>query len=111
MLPPTTARGLLGNFPQGSDPPANDRCATTPPVQSPTSLSLRAISVAGAGGRGARGGVSGRKGTREEGRRSAGEGGRTGDATGRTRGETEMGRRTMTAQRRTTADMGSRRRG
>ena len=53
MPSPTTARGLLGHFPQGADPPATDQCATTPPVRLLTSLSLRAISTAGTGGRGA----------------------------------------------------------
>ena len=52
MSSPTTARGLLGHFPQVADPPANDQHATTLPVQSPTSSSLRAISAAGAGGGG-----------------------------------------------------------
>ena len=52
MLSPTTTRGLLIHIPRGADPPANDRRATTPPpVRSPKSLSLRAISAAGAGGR------------------------------------------------------------
>ena len=31
----TMARGLLGHFPQGTDPPATNQCVTTPPVQSP----------------------------------------------------------------------------
>ena len=31
MPSPTTARGLLGNFPRGADPPANGPRATTPP--------------------------------------------------------------------------------
>ena len=44
LLPsPTTMRGLLGHFPRGADPPANNQRATTPPVRLPTSLSLRAI--------------------------------------------------------------------
>ena len=59
MPSPTTARGMLGHFPRGADPPATDQHASLPPVQYPTSLSLRAISVAGAGGRGVRGGASG----------------------------------------------------
>ena len=61
MPSPTTARGLLGLFPHGAYPPATDQRATTPPVQLPTSLSFRAILAAGAGGRGARGGASGRR--------------------------------------------------
>ena len=69
----TTARGLLGHFPQGADPPAIDPRVTTPPLRSPTSLSLREISAAGAGGRSARGEASGHRGPREVGR--GGEGG------------------------------------
>ena len=65
---PTTARGLLGHFPQGSDPPANNSRATTPPVRLPTSSFLRAILAARAGGRSAWGGASGRRGPREVGR-------------------------------------------
>ena len=68
----TTRRGLLGHFPRGADPPANDRRATTPPVRSLTSSSLRAISAAGAGGRGAWARASGRRDTREVGRGGAG---------------------------------------
>ena len=49
----TTTRGLLGHVPRGADPHANNRCATTPPVRLPTSLSLRSILAARAGGRGA----------------------------------------------------------
>ena len=69
----TTAQGLLGHFPWGADPPSNDRRATTPPVRSPTSSSLRAILAARAGGRSAWGGASGRRGPRAVGR--GGEGG------------------------------------
>ena len=68
MLSPTTERGLLRHFPRGADPPANDPRATNPPVRSPTSLSLRAISAAGAGGWRAWGGASGRRAPREVGR-------------------------------------------
>ena len=68
MPSPTTTGGLLGLFPWGADPPANDPRATTPPVQSPTPSSLRAISAAGIGARRARGGASGRRVPREEGR-------------------------------------------
>ena len=64
----------MGIFPRGTDPPANDPRATTPPVQSPTYLFLQAILAAGAGGRSARGGESGRRGSREEGRSGTGEG-------------------------------------
>ena len=60
-MSPTTVRGLLGLFPRGTDPPGTNLRATTLPVGLPTSLSLREISVAGAGGRGAREGVSGHK--------------------------------------------------
>ena len=74
MPSPTTTQDLLGIFPRGADLPDNDPSATTPPVRSPTSSSLRAISSTGAGGRSARGGTSGRSGLREEGR--SGEGGR-----------------------------------
>ena len=72
MLSPTTTRGLLGHFPRGADLPANNQRATTPPVRLPTSLSLRAILEAGAGGRGAWVGASGRRATREVGRGGAG---------------------------------------
>ena len=65
MPSPTTTRGLLGHFPRGTDPPANDQRATTPPVRLRTSLSLREISAAGAGGRSAWAGASGRRATRE----------------------------------------------
>ena len=65
-------RGLLSHFPRGADQPANDRRATTPPVQSPTSSSLKAISSAGAGVRGAGAGASGRRAKREVGRVGAG---------------------------------------
>ena len=74
MPSPTTTRGLLGVFPRGAEPPANNPRKTTPPVGLPSSLSLRAISVAGDGGRSARGGASGRKGPWEEGRGRTGEG-------------------------------------
>ena len=72
MPSPTTTWGLLGHFPRGADPPANDQHATTPPVRSPTSSSLRAISTAGAGGRSAWAGASGRRATREIGGAGAG---------------------------------------
>ena len=69
---PTTVQGLLGNFPRGADPPANDPCVKIPLVQLPTYLSLRAISMPGAGGRSARGGAIGRRGMRKVGRREEG---------------------------------------
>ena len=62
------------------------------------------------GGREARGGASGRKGPREEGRRRSGEVGWNGEASGRPRGEAKMGRRKTTARGRTTAETESRRR-
>ena len=71
MLSPTTTRGLLGHCPGGADLPATDRRAKTPPVRSPTSSSLRAISAAGAGGKGAWERASGRRATREVGRGGA----------------------------------------
>ena len=73
MQSPTPTRGLLGIFPQGADLTANNPRATTPPVRSLTYSSLWAISAAGARGRSARGGVSGRRGPWEEG--MSGEGG------------------------------------
>ena len=63
----TTTQRILGHFPQGTDPPANDRRATTLPVRSPTSLSLRAIMASRAVGRIAWGRVSGCRDTREVG--------------------------------------------
>ena len=76
MPSPTTTRGLLGLFPQGADLPSNNPHVTTPPVRSPKSSSLRLILAAGAGVRSARGGVSGHRGLREEGRSGEGGGGR-----------------------------------
>ena len=111
MPSPTMAMGLLGNFPGGADPPATDQGATTPPVRSPTSLSLQEILTAGAGGRGVQGGVSGHKVPMEEGGRTAGEGGRNGDETGWLCGEAETGGRTTVARRRTTAEKECGRRG
>ena len=69
MLPPTKARGLLGIFPCGTDPPTTNQRDITPPVRSPTSSSLRAILAAGTRGRGAQGGVSGRRSPRDSGGR------------------------------------------
>ena len=75
LLPsPTTTRGLLGHFPRGADPPAIDRRAKITPFRYPTSSSLRAISAAGAGGRGAWARASSRRATGEVGRGGAGEG-------------------------------------
>ena len=72
MPSPTITRGLLGLFPQDGDPPANNPRVTTQYVRLPTSLSLRAISAAGAGGRSARGGAICRRVPREEGRSGKG---------------------------------------
>ena len=72
MPSPTTTHGLLGIFPRGADPHANDPHATTLPVRSPTFSSLRAISAARARGRSTRGGASVRRGPREEGRSEEG---------------------------------------
>ena len=93
MPSPTTMRGLLGQFPRGTDLPANDRCATTPPVRSPKSLSLRAISAAGAGGRSAWAGASGRRATRE-----VGEGGAGGDNSEGRSGESGGSNATLDAE-------------
>ena len=73
MPSPTTARLLLGHFPRGVDPPADDRRATTLPVRSPKYSYLRAILAAGSRGRSTWGGASGPRGPREVGR--GGEGG------------------------------------
>ena len=81
-----TARGLLGLFLRGKDLPVTNLRATTLPVRLPTSSSLGAILAAGAGGRGAQGGTSGRKGPRKGRGRSAGEGGRYKNGTGQTCG-------------------------
>ena len=64
---PTTVRGLLGHFLRGADPPTTDQRASTLPVRSPTSSSLWALLAAGAGGRGAQGGASGRRSPRDGG--------------------------------------------
>ena len=61
MISSTTARGLLGHFPQGADPPAANQRVSLLPVRLPTSLSLQAILMAGAGGGGASGGAIGRR--------------------------------------------------
>ena len=87
MLSPRTTQGLLGHFPRDADPPANDRRGTTPPVRSPTSLSLRAISAAGTGGRSAWGGASGLSATREVG--GGGTGGAESEGWSGERGESD----------------------
>ena len=110
MPSPTTAREILGHFLRGADPPAINQHASTPPVRLPTYPSLRAILAAGARGRGVWGGASGRKVPRDGGGSIAGEGGRNGNGTGRTRGELETKTR-MTSTRRTTAEQAHRGRG
>ena len=72
MPSPTTTGGLLGHFPRGADPPANDRRATTLPLRSLTSSFLMAILAAWARGSGAWAGASGRRATREVGRGGTG---------------------------------------
>ena len=57
MPPSTTARGMLGHFLHGADPPKVNQRASPLPVRSPTYSSLRAILAAGAGGGGGRGGT------------------------------------------------------
>ena len=69
---PNDYAGLLGHFPRGADPPANNRRATNLSVRLPTSSSLRAVLAARAGGRGVWARVSGRRVTRVVGRGSAG---------------------------------------
>ena len=94
MPSPTKVHGLLGVFPRGADLPVIAQYAITSPIQLPTYLSLRATSAAG--GRGTRGGASGRKGPKDN-------GGRNRDGTGRLRGESKTGTRTK-SERRTTAE-------
>ena len=67
MTSPTMARGLLGHFLRGADLPATDQRASPLPIQSPTSLSLRLILAAGAGGRGVQVGASSCKSPRDGG--------------------------------------------
>ena len=52
MMFPTIARGLLGHFPCGADPPSVCQCILPPPVQFPVSMSLWEILAARAGGEG-----------------------------------------------------------
>ena len=83
MPSPTTARGLLGIFLRGADPPATDQPTTTLHVRLPKSLSLQAISTDRAVGRGPWGGTNGRRIPRD------GEGGsaKAGGSKGRTSGK------------------------
>ena len=76
MPSPTTARGFLGHLLHGADPHSTNQHASPPPVRSPTSSSLRSISAAGAGGRGARGGASDCRSPRDGGGEGRGAGGR-----------------------------------
>ena len=104
MPPFTTARFLLGLFPLGADPLSTNQHATALPIRLTASSSLRAVLATEARGRGTRGGASGCKGPREEGGRSAGEGGRNGDGKGRPCSETETGMRMTAARRRRTSE-------
>ena len=122
MLYPTTTRGLLGIFSRSADLPANDPRATNPPVRLPTSSSLRAILAAGAGVTSVRGGASGRRGLREEGRGGTGEGAESQGWSGRsdkaleaeteedrmTAGEQGLGNNTLTESPWSTQESGSR---
>ena len=85
MPSPTTARGLLGDFPRSADPPAADQIVSLLPVQLPTSLSLQAILAAGARGGGARYGAGRRRSPRDNrgGGRRAGRRNRDGRVTTR----------------------------
>ena len=89
MLSPTMARGILRHFPHGLYPSTADQRALPPPVRFPTSLSLQAISAAGAGGQGARGGTGRHKIPRDGG--GAGRGGKGGGC-GTERGKYRHGR-------------------
>ena len=110
MPSPTTTQGLLEIFLRGADPPSTNPRVTTPPVQLPRSSSLRAILASGDGGRSARGGASGRKGPREEGRRGTGEVCWNRNAWVGPRSVTETGRG-KTARERTTTEAGRGHRG
>ena len=59
MPSPILARGLLGHFLRGAEPPTVVQSASPLTVRSPTFLSLRIISAAGARGGGARGSAGG----------------------------------------------------
>ena len=105
MPSPTTARGLLGHFLCGADPPATDQRAPPPPVRSQTYLSLRAISEARARGRGAQGGAISRRSPRD----GRGEGGwsRGGTRGGTRGGEGAMKDATEVVTRKTAATVAS----
>ena len=75
MPSPTTARGLLGHFMRGVDPPAVNQRVSPPPVRSPISSFLWAIPAAGAGVGGARGDVGRRGSPRDGGGEGRGAGG------------------------------------
>ena len=61
MMPsPTTARGILGQFEHGTNPPTVFHPISSPPVWAPIYFSLQAILAAGASGRGCRAWQGGR---------------------------------------------------
>ena len=103
MPSPTTSRGLLRHFPCGADLPATDQRGPTPPIRLPTSSFLRAILVAGAGGRGARGVSSGCRSPSYGGGEVSGAGGRNTDREGATSNTTGVEKRTMVATNATAA--------
>ena len=107
MPSPTTTQGLLGLSPQGADPPANEPRTTTPPIRYPTSLSLREISAARAGGRSASGGVSRRRALREE-AKGKGWSRRSDDASALETEEEGWGHNTLTALPRGMQKIGAR---
>ena len=82
MPSPTTARGLLGCFPRGADPPSNYQCASPPSIRFPTTSSLWVILAAGSGGWGARGGTCRRSIPRDRGDGGGVTGGRNRDGVG-----------------------------
>ena len=92
----TTARGLLGHFPHGADPPATDQRASPSPVKLPTYLSLRAIPSAKERGGVARGGVGGCRSLRDIGGGGRGAGGGIRNGRGETSSKTgAANRKTM----------------
>ena len=97
MTSPTTARGILGHFPRGTDPPKADQSASPPPVLLPTYSSLQAISTSGAGGGCARGGAGRRRSPRYGGGGGRGSGERNKDGQGTPQGTEEEGRGTTEA--------------
>ena len=104
MSSTTTVRGLLCHFQYGVVPPATNQRASPPPVRLPTSLSLQAISAAGAGGGGTRGEASRRRSPRNSGgggRGAGGGGGRHGG--GATSGATGAATRKVAATKTTAA--------